>query len=81
MDRNSKTPEQVCNEIEKFVKEIQDYDGTSGNVEKEWRVAQQSLLHLLSKYPLDIYRLSDELKRDVHTIVTAYLAWSFDACW
>ena len=81
MAQQEMTSKQVTDEIERLVKEIQDYDGSSGYPEEEWRKDQQDLMRLLSQNPFELYHLSSEIKVKIEAIVKGYLDWSFNAYW
>lgn len=78
---NNMTSEQVKEKFERLVGVIQEYDGTSGRPEEEWRKDQQDLMRLLSQNPLELYHLSSEIKVKIEAIVKGYLEWSFNAYW
>ena len=75
------TSKQVKDEITRLMEVIQGYDGSSGYAETEWRKDQQDLIKLLSEYPFELHRLSDEVKAKIEAIVKGYLEWSFNAYW
>lgn len=81
MAQQKMTSDEVVLEIEKTVQNIQKYDGSSGYLEEEWRKDQQELMRLLAENPLELYHLENELKTQIHAIVSAYLEWSFNAYW